>query len=263
MLKKVSGESGSVSEEDIRPWLDDTLPQLLRQYKTEDVYNVDETGLFYKMTQTNLVSSKGKNAQVGKRQRGKCTGGKKAKGKMHRWVKGKRASDCTCWSKHSWRKLPLLIIGKSKSPHCFCHDKSLPLSTSQSEDDNDSTSPIQVEADEILDELRRLHGLDCGVSFQDFINFDNNVETSGSLNDEEIASMVHEGHATQNDSEEISEDYDEPVHCPTVSEYHLALDVVKRFITCNGKSSHFQAISCFTLFNIKVKKQTRIIEFMK
>ena len=42
MLKKVSGEAGSVSEEDIRPWLDDALPQLLRQYKPEDVYNVDE-----------------------------------------------------------------------------------------------------------------------------------------------------------------------------------------------------------------------------
>ena len=58
---------------------------------------------------------------------------------------------------------------------------------------------------EILDELMRQHGIDSGVSFQDFLNFDNTIETSGSLTDEEIASMVHEGHATQNDSEETSE----------------------------------------------------------
>ena len=69
MLKKVSGEAGSVSEEDIRPWLDDALPQLLRQYKPEDVYNVDETGLFYKMTPDKSLTFKGE----------KCTGGKKAK----------------------------------------------------------------------------------------------------------------------------------------------------------------------------------------
>ena len=45
-MKLVSGEIGSVSEEDIRPWLDVTLPS---QYKWEDIYNVDETGVFYKL----------------------------------------------------------------------------------------------------------------------------------------------------------------------------------------------------------------------
>ena len=49
LMKKVSGEAGSVVEEDTRPWLNVTLPQLLSQYKPEDVYNVDETGLFYKL----------------------------------------------------------------------------------------------------------------------------------------------------------------------------------------------------------------------
>ena len=71
--------------------------------------------------------------------------------------------------------------------------------------------------------------------------------------------------STQNDSEETSEDYDEPVQCPTVSEYHLALDVVKRFITCNGESPHLQAFSCLDdllhSFQHKSKKQTRITEF--
>ena len=49
LMKLVSGEAGSVSEEDIRPWLDVTLPDLVSQCKWEDIYNVDETGVFYKL----------------------------------------------------------------------------------------------------------------------------------------------------------------------------------------------------------------------
>ena len=45
MMKKVSGEAGSVAEEDIRPWLDAGLPLLLSQFKSEDIYIIDETGL--------------------------------------------------------------------------------------------------------------------------------------------------------------------------------------------------------------------------
>ena len=145
--------------------------------------------------------------------------------------------DTMQWLKIVWDKVTSTTI-----MNCFCHCSF--ISTSQSEDDNDSTSPIQVEADEILNELKWQYGLDNGVSFQDFLNFDNTIEKSGSLTDKEIASMVHEGHVTQNDSVETTENYDEPFQCPTVSEYHLALDVVKWFITCNGESPHLQEFSC-------------------
>ena len=46
-MKKVSGEEKSVSEEDVEPWLHST--DLLKKYKPEDIYNADETGLFYKL----------------------------------------------------------------------------------------------------------------------------------------------------------------------------------------------------------------------
>ena len=116
MLKKVSGEAGSVSEGDIRPWLDDALPHLLRQYKPEDVYNVDETGLFYKMTPDKSLTFKGD----------KCTGGKKAKECPTVLVGASMAGE----------KLPLLIIGKSKSPRCFRGVKSLPLEYTANSDSN-------------------------------------------------------------------------------------------------------------------------------
>ena len=47
-MKKVSGEGKSVSE-DVEPWLHSTLPDLLKKYKPEDIYNADEKGLFYKL----------------------------------------------------------------------------------------------------------------------------------------------------------------------------------------------------------------------
>ena len=44
-MKQISGEEKSVSEEDIRPWLDLTLPELLLKYTPENIYNVDETAI--------------------------------------------------------------------------------------------------------------------------------------------------------------------------------------------------------------------------
>ena len=67
--------------------------------------------------------------------------------------------DAMQWLKFAWDKVTSTTI-----MNCFRHCSF--IIASQSEDDNDSTSPIQVEADEILDELRRQHGLDSGVSFQ-------------------------------------------------------------------------------------------------
>ena len=96
-----------VSEEDIRPWFDVTLPQLLSQFKPEDVYNKDKTGLFYKMTPNKSLTFEGEES----------TGGKKAKECLTVLVRASMAGE----------KLLFLMIGKSKSPRCFSGIKSLPL----------------------------------------------------------------------------------------------------------------------------------------
>ena len=97
VMKKVSGEAGSVAEEDIRSWLYVTLPQLLLQYKREDVYNADETGLFYKLKSDKSLTFKNE----------KCVEGKKAKEHLTALVGASVAGE----------KLSLLVIGKSNSPH--------------------------------------------------------------------------------------------------------------------------------------------------
>ena len=69
--KRLAGESAAVDEDNdaMVNWMENVLPQLLRQYKPENIYNADETWLFWRLTpQKSLVF---KNE--------KCFGGKKAK----------------------------------------------------------------------------------------------------------------------------------------------------------------------------------------
>ena len=106
-MKQVSGEEKSVSEEDIQPWLDLTLPELLSQYAPDYFYNVDETTLFYKLRPDKTLAFRGE----------KCSGGKKQKGRL----------TVLFGASMSGEKLPLLIIGISKSPRCFSGIRSVPL----------------------------------------------------------------------------------------------------------------------------------------
>ena len=105
--KSIAGEAGSVSEESVKPWLETHLPELLAQFKPEDIYNADETGLFYKLQLDKSLNFEGE----------KCTGGKKAKERLTVLVCGSMAGE----------KLPLLVTGRSKSPRCFAGVKNLPV----------------------------------------------------------------------------------------------------------------------------------------
>ena len=106
-MKEISGEENSVPEKAIEPWISSILPDLLKKYKPEDVYNADETGLFYKLQPDRTLAFKGE----------KCSGGKKPK-------------DCltilVCVSM-AGEKVPPLVIGKAKKPRCFAGVKNLPL----------------------------------------------------------------------------------------------------------------------------------------
>ena len=106
-MKKVSGEEKSVAEEDIKPWISDALPDLLKRFKPEDIYNADETGLFFKLQPDHTLAFKGE----------KCSGGKKSKDRLTVLVCASMAGE----------KGPMLVIGKSKSPRCFAGVKNLPL----------------------------------------------------------------------------------------------------------------------------------------
>ena len=106
--KKVCGESASVNEETVSAWLSTTLPSVLEGYKPSDVFNTDETGLFFRLLPDKTLAFKNKS----------CHGGKQSKERITVMVGAN--SDGS-------EKLPLLVIGKSKNPRCFKNVKSLPV----------------------------------------------------------------------------------------------------------------------------------------
>ena len=106
-FKKVCGEERNVSPHNAENWLSITLPELLGRFLPEDVYNLDETGLFYKLKPDKTLDFKGH----------KCSGGKKSKERLTVLVGASMTGE----------KLPLLVIGKAKNPRCFKGVRNLPL----------------------------------------------------------------------------------------------------------------------------------------
>ncbi len=64
----IQGESGDVSGVTIQSWKE-RLPEILKEYRKEDIYNLDETGCFWRALPEKGFGEKGK----------KCRGGKKSK----------------------------------------------------------------------------------------------------------------------------------------------------------------------------------------
>ena len=54
-------------------WLSQTLPSLLAEYKPEDIFNADETGLFWKCLPDKTMSFKGDTCSGGKRSKKRIT----------------------------------------------------------------------------------------------------------------------------------------------------------------------------------------------
>ena len=106
-FKKVCGEEKDVPEESMDLWLQITLPDLLQQFSPENIYNLDETGLFFKMKPDRTLDFKGQ----------RCSGGKQSKERLTVLV------GCSM----TGEKLPLLVIGKAKSPRCFKGVQHIPL----------------------------------------------------------------------------------------------------------------------------------------
>jgi hypothetical protein len=79
-----------------------------RRYADSDIFNGDETGLFYRLTPDRTLQFKGE----------KCSGGKHSKERITAWV---------CANMDGSEKKKLFIIGKSKSPRCFKNVTKLPV----------------------------------------------------------------------------------------------------------------------------------------
>ncbi|KAM7301103.1 tigger transposable element-derived protein 4-like [Ixodes scapularis] len=100
LFKKVCGESGAVDQTTVADYRLNKLKALLQKFAPEDVFNCDETGLFFKMLPDRSLCFDGDS----------CKGGKNSKDRITVMVGANAVGT---------EKLPLLIIGKAKNPRCF------------------------------------------------------------------------------------------------------------------------------------------------
>ncbi len=106
-FRVISGEATAAPKEAMDEWRQ-TLPQLLEPYHPRDVFNADETGLFFQLLPDATYTFKGDT----------CHGSKRSK---------QRLSVMVATNMDGSEKLPLLVIGKSANPHCFKNVKRLPV----------------------------------------------------------------------------------------------------------------------------------------
>jgi hypothetical protein len=98
IMRKPAGEAGDVSDGVVDEWRAQ-LPRALSPYAERDIFNLDETALYWRCMPDRTLAFRGE----------KCEGGKKPKDRITVLVGASMAGE----------KLPLLIIGKSAKPRAF------------------------------------------------------------------------------------------------------------------------------------------------
>lgn len=108
VFAKISGESAAVPPGVKDHWLSSVWPKIREGYSNDEIFNCDETGLFYKLTPDKTFKFLGE----------KCSGGKHSKERITVLI----AANFT-----GSEKKKLVVIGKSKKPRCFKNLKNLPV----------------------------------------------------------------------------------------------------------------------------------------
>lgn len=103
----LSGESKSVPLETVEEWFK-ILPDKIAGYEPKNIFNCDETGLFYHLLPSRTLSVKGEP----------CYGAKKSK---------ERLTILLCTNSDGSEKLTPFVVGKYKNPRCFKNIKTLPV----------------------------------------------------------------------------------------------------------------------------------------
>lgn len=96
----ICGKENSVNRLEASDWLSENVPDILTSYAPRDIYNANESGLFYQMLPKRTLAQKGAS----------CHGGKQSK---------QRVTMLLCVNMDGTDKRKVLIIGKSVNPRCF------------------------------------------------------------------------------------------------------------------------------------------------
>jgi len=106
-FRSIRGESRAAPDEAIDQWRSTVLPKILAEFAPEDIFNADETGLFFRLQPDKTMVLPGDD----------CKGGKLPKD---------RITVLPCANMTGTQKLSILIIGRSKQPRCFKKINTLP-----------------------------------------------------------------------------------------------------------------------------------------
>ena len=189
IFHKLHGEKTSADEQSASKWLETAMPKILEDYSDETIYNADETALFYKALPTGTLSEK----------RGQNFGFKTNKDRL----------TCLFIMNKSGTDKNIFIIGKYPNPRCF-RGKDPPISyfhnkkawmTGVSEielfqncfrkagfrSDIPENSQVQ-EVEETFDSPEEMNQ----EYFQNFVDADAAVPSSGDLTDNEICQEVQD-----------------------------------------------------------------------
>ncbi|GBN02486.1 Tigger transposable element-derived protein 4 [Araneus ventricosus] len=102
----IDGLKNDVDDNNSENWITETLRKILKDYKPENIFNADETALFFQCLPQKTLTFKKK----------KCFGGKQSKVKLTVILGANMTGH---------QKLKPLVIGRSKNPRCFKGAKSL------------------------------------------------------------------------------------------------------------------------------------------
>lgn len=107
--KLIVGESASAGHTSAaaKTRLETQVALIREEFAEKDIFNADETGLFWRMSPDKTLAFGGEA----------CKGGKHSKERVTVLVAASAVGE----------KLPLFVIGKSKQPHCFCGVLTLPV----------------------------------------------------------------------------------------------------------------------------------------
>ncbi|GBM51556.1 Tigger transposable element-derived protein 4 [Araneus ventricosus] len=106
MAKVISGESKDVDVNNGENWIKEILSKILKDYKPENIFNADETPLFFQCVPQKTLTFK----------KEKYFGGKQSKARLTVMLGANMSGH---------QKLKPLVIGRSKNPRCFKGAKSL------------------------------------------------------------------------------------------------------------------------------------------
>lgn len=107
VFRSVSGESSTVDAGVVVSWKEN-LGEVVKGFAPADVFNADETALFWKLLPASTFAFRGD----------KCKGGKHSKDRITLLV-GSNATGT--------EKLPLLAVGHAANPRCFKNVKKIPV----------------------------------------------------------------------------------------------------------------------------------------